>query len=140
MIETYSKLIENKVLRFDYFLNRGYSYYKLKDYINAEKDYLKATSFKISDADKNLLYNNLSILYFDQDNYEASLAYSSKQIELDPKNHVPYLDRGLCYRKLKKYKEAEKDLNSSLELKPDFYRAFGYRAFLYLELCLSKIL
>ena len=56
------------------------------------------------------------------------------RIELNPKNHVPYIDRGLCYRKLRKYKDAEKNFNKSLEIKPDFFRAFGYRSFLFLEL------
>ena len=35
---------------------------------------------------------------------------------------------------MKKYKQAEKDFNTSLKIKPDFFRAFGYRAFLFLDL------
>jgi tetratricopeptide (TPR) repeat protein len=83
---------------------------------------------------KDLLWDDLSLLYYDQANYEKAIEYSTRRIELNSKNHVPYIDRGLCYRKLKKYKEAEKDFNQSLAIKPDFHRAFGYRAFLYLEL------
>lgn len=131
-IKAYTKLIDNKILRSDYFLNRGYCYYQLKEYQNAEKDYLKALTLPNPAMD--LLYDNLSLLYFDQNNFEKSLEYSSKRIELNPGNHVPYIDRGLCYRKMKRYKEAEKDFNKSLEIKPDFFRAFGYRSFLYLEL------
>lgn len=131
-VSTYTKLIDNKVLRSDNFLNRGYCYYKLKDYANAEKDYLQAET--LPGAALDLLYDNLSLLYFDQNNFKKSIEYSTKRIELNPKNHVPYIDRGLCYRKLKKYKEAEADFNKSLEIKPDFFRAFGYRSYLYLEL------
>lgn len=131
-IKAYSALIDKNILHSDYFLNRGYCYYKIKDYVHAENDYLKALEFP--DAVKDIIYDNLSLLYFDQENYTKSKEYSTKRIELNPMNHVPYIDRGLCYRKLKKYKEAEKDFNKSLEIKPDFFRAFGYRAFLYLEL------
>ena len=131
-IKAYTKLIYNNLLHADYFLNRGYCYYKLKDYSNAEKDYLRALTMPGAATD--LIYDNLSLLYYDQNQFLKSIEYASKRIELNPKNEVPYIDRGLCYRKLKKYKEAEKDFNQSLELKPDFFRAFGYRAFLYLEL------
>ncbi|MBS1634299.1 MAG: tetratricopeptide repeat protein [Bacteroidetes bacterium] len=131
-ITGFNKLIEMPDPKSDYYLNRGYCYYQLKDYKHAEEDYMQALTYP--DAAKDLLYDNLSLLYFDQNNFVKSLEYTNKRIDLDPKNHVAYLDRGLCYRKMKQYKEAEADYNKSLELKPDFFRAFGYRSFLYLEL------
>jgi tetratricopeptide (TPR) repeat protein len=131
-IIAYTMLINNKVTKSDNFLNRGYCYFQIKEYINAEKDYLKALSFSKPSLDQ--IYDNLSLLYFDMNNFEKSIEYSTKRIELNPKNHIPYIDRGLCYRKLKNYSNAEKDFNKSLELKPDFFRAFGYRSFLFLEL------
>ena len=131
-ITAYSKLIDKNILKSEYFLNRGYCYYQLADYTNAEKDYLKALTLANPATDQ--IYDNLSLLYYDIKNLQKSIEYSTKRIVLNPKNHVPYIDRGLCYRQLKEYKLAEKDFNKSLEIKPDFFRAFGYRAFLYLEL------
>lgn len=131
-ILAYTRLIDLKQLKSDYFLNRGYCYYQLKDLAAAEMDYLKALS--LSNPAEDLLYDNLSLLYYDQYKFEKSVEYATKRILLNPKNHVAFLDRGLSYRKWKKFKEAEKDFNTSLEIKPDFFRAFGYRAFLYLEL------
>lgn len=131
-VEVFTKLIEyNENLTAKYH-NRGYSYFQIKDYNNAEKDYLKA--LELPKAEVDMLYDNLSLLYFDQENFTKSLEYASKRIELNPKNQVPYLDRGLNYRKLKKYVEAENDYNKSLEISPNFFRAFGYRASLNLEL------
>ena len=127
----YSMLIANNVLKSDFFLNRGYCYYQQKDYLNAEKDYLKALTLPKPTTEQ--IYNNLSLLYFDTNKFEKSIAYSTKSIALNPENYVRYIDRGLCYRKLRNYSNAEKDFNKSLEIKPDFHRAFGYRAFLYLE-------
>ena len=127
----YSKLIEAKSLKSTHFLNRGYAYFHLKDFEKAEKDYLNALALPNPDLD--LLYDNLSLLYFDQQKFQKAIDYSSKRIELNSKNYVAYLDRGLSYRKIKKYKEAEKDFESSLKIKPNFFRAFGYRAYLYME-------
>jgi tetratricopeptide (TPR) repeat protein len=131
-IDAYTMLINNKATKSDNFLNRGYCYFQIKEYINAEKDYHKALSLSKPSLDQ--IYDNLSLLYFDMNNFEKSIEYSTKRIELNPKNPTPLIDRGLCYRKLKKYNDAENDFNKSLELKPDFFRAFGYRSFLFLEL------
>ncbi|HET6996284.1 MAG TPA: tetratricopeptide repeat protein [Chitinophagaceae bacterium] len=131
-LKGYSRLIAAGILTSANFLNRGYCYYQQKDYANAEKDYLQALA--LPNPNKDLLWDNLSLLYYDQGNYQKSIEYSTKRVELNPKNHVPYIDRGLCYRILKKYKEAEKDFNQSLAIKPDFYRALGYRSFLYYDL------
>ena len=128
----FTKLIESNFLKSDFFLNRGYCYFQLKNFEKSEKDYLQALTLPNPKLD--LLYDNLSLLYFTQDNFQKAIEYTTKRIELNPKNHVPYIDRGLCYRKLKQYKAAEEEFNKSLEIKPDFFRAFGYRSFLYLEL------
>ena len=130
-IVMYTRLLDAGELLPDFFLNRGYCFYQLKQYAQAEKDYLRALESPGDGED--LLYDNLSLLYFDQGMYELAVSYAGKRIQLNPKNPVPYIDRGLSYRKMKKYAEAEKDFNKSLALKPDFFRAYGYRAFLYLE-------
>jgi tetratricopeptide (TPR) repeat protein len=131
-IMAYSRIVEKGGLHPDYFLNRGYCYFKEKDYANAEKDYLKA--LQLPGASLDLLYNNLSLLFFDQQDYNQSMIWSAKRLELNPNNPTALLDRGLCCRKLKKYKNAESDFNRALEIDPTFFRAFGYRAFLFMEL------
>lgn len=130
-IEAFSKLIDSNQITTDNFHNRGYCFFQIKEYQKAEKDYLKA--LELPNAEIDLLYDNLSLMYFEQENYSKSLEYASKRIELNPENYVAYIDRGLNYRKLKNYAEAENDFNKSLEISPNFFRAFGYRAFLNLE-------
>lgn len=131
-ITGYSWLIDQKFIQSDFFLNRGYSYYQLKKFDLAEKDYLEA--LRLPNPATDLAYDNLSLLYFDMNKFEQSIEYATKRIEMNPQNHVPYIDRGIAYRKLKKYKEAEADFNQSLSIKPDFHRAFGYRGYMFLEL------
>jgi tetratricopeptide (TPR) repeat protein len=131
-IKAYTALIDKGIKQGDYLLNRGYCYYLTKKYPLAEQDYLNAFNYK--EVNKDLLYDNISLLYYEQGNYKEAILMITDRISLNPNNHVPYIDRGLCYRKMKKYKEAEKDFNMSLSIKPDFFRAFGYRSFLFLEL------
>lgn len=131
-IEPYSRLIANGSTNQANYLNRGYCYYNVKDYANAEKDYLKALT--LANPETDLLYENLSLLYLDMGDMQKSMECANKRIALNPNNHRPYVDRGICYRRLKKYKEAEADFDKSLSLKPDFFRALGHRAYLYFEL------
>ncbi len=131
-VAVFTKLINGNSNASAMYLNRGYCYFQINEYKKAESDYYKA--LELPNASVDLLYDNLSLLYFNEENYAKAIECSSKRIELNPQNHVPYIDRGLSYRKLKKYKEAEADFNKSLEIKPDFFRAFGYRAYLNLEL------
>lgn len=128
----YDKLIAVQPDSANHYLNRGYCHYNLQEYDLAEADYLKCLSFP--EGASEMLYNNMSLLYFDKGDYKKSAEYDTKRIALDATNYTAYLDRGLAYRKLKKYKESEDDFNRSLAIKPDFFRAFGYRGFLYLEL------
>lgn len=131
-IKSYDIGIKSKKDSTRFYLNRGYSYFKIKRYDKAELDYLQALELSNPEIDK--LYDNLSLLYYEQEEFEQAIEYSTKRIELDPNNHIPYIDRGLSYRKIKKYTKAEMDFNKSIEIKPDFYRAFGYRSYLFLEL------
>lgn len=130
-IKHYSQLIASKNTIADDYLNRGYIYFQTKDYKKAEADYLKALT--LPDAATDQIYDNLSLLYFEQNKMQQAIEYSTKRVVLDPQNPVPYLDRGLAKRKLKKYDEAEKDFNKCLEIDPNFFRAYGYRAYLNLE-------
>ncbi|ELY2018412.1 tetratricopeptide repeat protein [Flavobacterium psychrophilum] len=126
----YSKLINSKIFKSDNFLNRGYCYFQIKEYEKAENDYLKALSLPKPSLSQ--LYDNLGTLYFNSNNFQRAIEYATKRIELNPNDHIAFLDRGICYRKLNNYINAEKDFDKSIELKPNFYRAFGHRSFLFL--------
>ncbi len=137
-IKIYEKFLNNKTniekkdIISDDLLNKGYCHFTLKEYPKAEKDFLEA--LKMPNPSTDQLYDNLSFLYFKQEEWEKSVFYSSARINLRPSNTVAYLDRGTAYRELKKYKEAEIDFNKCLQLEPNFFRAFGYKAKLYLDM------
>ena len=130
-IEAFTKAIEANTDSGSVYHNRGYCYFKTNQYEKAEADYLKALTF--TNANKWGLYDNLSLLYFEWVRFDKSIEYTNKRIEMRPTDPTPYIDRGIAQRKLKKYKEAEADFNKALSIDPRFFRAYGYRAFLYLE-------
>ena len=130
-IRAYSSAISEEKDSSNHYLNRGYCYFKTEDYKNAEIDYLKA--LELPGATIDLLFNNLSLLYYRQSNYEKSIVYSNKRIELNSNNYEAYVDRGLSYKGLNKYKDAEKDFSKSIEINPKFFRSYRNRARLYLE-------
>lgn len=131
-IKAYTILINKKIKEGNYFLNRGFCFFQLGKYDEAEKDYLETLNYSNTNFD--LLYDNLSLLYYKRNQFESAINYSTKRIELNAENYTAYLDRGLCYRKLKEYDLAKKDFDRSLAINPSFFRAYGYRSFLYLEL------
>lgn len=110
----------------DIYLSIGYCYYGMKDFETAEKYYLLAE--KRNNCDMNQLYNNLSVLHYDQGEIKKSIYYSTKQIALDPNNPIPYIDRGTNYRELKEFENARIDINKAIKLNSSFFRAYAYRS------------
>ena len=55
-------------------------------------------------------------------NTEEAIQHYSSAIDLDPNNHVLYSNRSAAYCALKDYKEALKDAEKTVELKPDWIK------------------
>lgn len=51
--------------------------------------------------------------------FEKSLQFHDKAIQADPENHQAYVDRGVIFRRLRRYDQAETSYDKALELKPD---------------------
>ena len=130
-VTAYTKVIKSEPDSSDNYLFRGFCYYKLRQYPKAEKDYFKALSLPINHQE--MLYDNLVTLYYDNQQYDKALEYSSKKIDLDKTNYNAYLERGIIYMKAKNYAKAESDFTQTLVLMPDFYNALAHRASLYYE-------
>jgi tetratricopeptide (TPR) repeat protein len=64
-------------------------------------------------------YIDLSLLYYQQGNYEASIEASIKALKLDPNSAEAYNNIGSSYNMLKQYDKAIAACQKALELKPD---------------------
>lgn len=94
---------------------------QLKNYLSAEKYYLKAIGLSGGDYS---LYYNLGILYFSMQRYEDAVKNFTKSIELRADFHLSYFNRGLVYRYLEDYENSIKDLETCILLKPNFDDAY----------------
>ena len=61
-------------------------------------------------------------LEFWQD-YDSAIAHFSRAIEVLPRYHQAYFNRGLCFESLDDLESAESDYRKSLEIKPDYTEA-----------------
>ena len=55
-------------------------------------------------------------------NVDEAISFYSDAIELDPENHVLYSNRSAAYANSKKYYQALKDAEKTIELKPDWVK------------------
>ncbi len=56
--------------------------------------------------------------------YEGAAAKYSAAISLDPANAIYYSNRASCWLKLKKFSQAEKDLTTTVAIRPAWYKGF----------------
>ncbi|MBX7173835.1 MAG: tetratricopeptide repeat protein [Pyrinomonadaceae bacterium] len=77
-------------------------------------------------------YNRRGAVYSDAMKLDLAIADFTKAIELNPKLEIPYLNRGTIYLMYKKdYKSALENFNKMLELSPDNWMGFMFRAMAY---------
>ncbi|RRD28749.1 tetratricopeptide repeat protein [Fusobacterium canifelinum] len=122
----------------------GYAYFYLEDYLEAEKNFLKAIELKSDDEDSHLflswIYEELS--NEENEDYEKAMEYINKSLkyldiysklapEEDIKDELIISEEriGWLYDKLKNYTEAEKHLRKAIDLGDNdewVYSQLGY--------------
>ena len=108
---------------------RGYCYGEIKQHKAAVGDYEKVqelASDKYTVLDYNLGYN-----HYKQGHYATALSHFQSQVEKDPQNidSINYL--GLCYKHLKRDKEAIAAYKQVIAMKPDYTFSYNNLARLY---------
>jgi len=64
--------------------------------------------------------------------WQAAIAHLSESVRYDPRSHVRTLDLADTYFSVRQYPEAERLLDRTLQLAPDFASAYATKAALYL--------
>lgn len=101
------------------YLNRGVTYYYLKDYEKAMADYNKAIELNPHYA---LALDNRASLWMDSGELETALSDETKAIAARGDFRTYYFNRARIYRKLKRYDEAIKDFKRAEELGENYQR------------------
>ena len=78
-----------------------------------------------------IAYDNRSLAYRRQGEFDKAIDDAAKAIALDPTSAPAYLDRGIAYYAAKQYDEAIADFSKLIELKPDNAAAYNDRGNAY---------
>jgi tetratricopeptide (TPR) repeat protein/membrane associated rhomboid family serine protease len=129
-IKTFSKAIEQNPNEPSGYYNRGFCYFKLKDYQQAIKDLDKAIELDPKEPDAYGLRGAASAKL---GNHEQALKDYNKAIELNPKLAETYYNRGVIYDKKQQRDRAIEDYNKAIELNPKSDDAYNNRGNAYLN-------
>ena len=91
-----------------------------KAYSNAEKEYRAAEvlEMELKYYPQESMYNRLGVMYHNCGNQTKAMAYYRKAISVDEENPWPHSNLGHELYSIGKYKEAKKELERAIELKP----------------------
>lgn len=68
---------------------------------------------------------DLGYASYEKKDYDKTIKYYTKAIELDPKDAAAYNNRGLAYKNKKEYGRAIEDYNKAIELDPEYVLAYN---------------
>ena len=88
----------------------------------------KSDSTKLSELWKSAIQNNRNR------NHYTALEDYSKALDIAPKNHLLFYNRGLTYANLQLLTQAINDFNNSIKIKPDFGPGYGDRGMAFYDL------
>ncbi len=77
--------------------------------------------------------DDLSHNYYDKDNFDRSISDCTKAIEINPKDAVAYINRGIAYKKEGDYDKAISDYNRALEIDPMYAAAYSNLGSIYCD-------
>ncbi|KII72592.1 Protein unc-45 B [Thelohanellus kitauei] len=123
---------------FEEYRENGRQLFKGENYQQAFENYkrcLKAHIEALSKSDLTILYVNICVCSSKLSKYEKVIKYSTKALELDPRNPKALYQRALAYKSLTKYKNALDDLHLLIELFPNEkqYQAIAQNMFCEFE-------
>lgn len=113
------------------FNNRGLSFYYVDNYDKALLDY--STALEI-DSTYSETYNNLSLLYVNNSQFELAVEACTQSLFYNSENVYAYGNRGWAKNFLENYDEAIIDFNKALEIDSTFQPAYVNRAISYAKL------
>ncbi|NVK29233.1 MAG: tetratricopeptide repeat protein [Flavobacteriia bacterium] len=79
------------------------------------------------DTMRHILYNDMSELYMDMQDYNKVIEYNDKFMAFFGDKHIPLHNRALGYLYLGKEEEALRDINRAIEVRPNYIKGFATR-------------
>ena len=99
----------------------------MKEYAKAVKDFNKGIKL---DPKLAMIYNNVSLVYYNLKQYEKVVKFFTKALKIDPTLEQVYYNRGFAYYKLNDYPKCIQDLKQYLKMSTnksgEDYRVEGF--------------
>lgn len=125
--ESFSHAIEKEPDEAEHYYDRSWSYCCMDRYEDSIVDINKAIEI---DPKTSLLYYDRGRFEYWAERYKDGIVSLSKGIKMKPTENK-YLVRGNCYMAIEEFDLALSDFNSSIEIDPEFARAYYRRGILY---------
>lgn len=126
----FKKALVSSPRDFDAIFGVGQTSYYLRDFDDARLSFKKLLAINPQEA---IAYQYLGKLEAEDENYKKAYEYILKAISFDSNISDFYMDLGTYARFLGKFGEAEKAWTKAIELNPNYFLAYAYRAGLYDE-------
>lgn len=123
-VASYSRCIALKPDHSECFYNRGYVYWEMQKFAEAESDFTRVIAL---DPTNPASYSMRGTVHYAQGQYAKAIPDYSKTISLDPKRVIAYYNRALSYYYDKKYTLAKLDLTNLLKIDPNYVDAYYQR-------------
>jgi tetratricopeptide (TPR) repeat protein len=119
--------------RIEYYWQRGFIHWLLKDFQVAIADYTKVIDnpSKIDSSSLINAYRHRGFTYYNLKEYNKAISDTTKAIELDPKNADLYQLRSVSRSSLKDFEGAVADLSQAIEIKPDSCDLYFLRSIIF---------
>jgi tetratricopeptide (TPR) repeat protein len=104
---------------FNYYYNRGQTFYNNKDLVNAIASYTQALRLNPNSADA---YYNRGLAYYDSKDFYNAINDYTQSIRISPAADA-YNNRGLAYQYSGNKNQASSDFRAALRLDPNYARA-----------------
>lgn len=134
---TMGKMLKDAEANYGSHLESGYFYFRIKDFVRAEKSYLKAISSHnsgVGSQDMSAAYYGLAHTYLSMNNPDNAVGALEKALEVDPSNPVLYRDLGLIAAESNNIEPAEIFLSKAIELAPHEAELYKPLANLYVSI------
>ena len=124
-IEEYKLAIKYKPDYAKAHLNLGDQYFNKTLYDEAIKEYEIALNYNQDDLDMVDLYGILGLLYnHPKENYDKSIEYYKKALNIQPENEIIYINIGIVYDDKGDYSKAIEYYQKAIEINPDYAAAY----------------
>lgn len=123
-VQELTKVIDKEPENLDAFRIRGSSFMKLNRYDDAVRDFEKAV---VLAPDRDGVYSDLGTAWYYSKNYEKALENYNIEIRKGHRNHLVFFNRALCLEQLGQFNKALADIETALQIKPDFYWGQCYK-------------